>query len=110
MKFRRDRAVNIALATAALAALVVGALLADVFKILIAVAVAYGSLRIGLQMLRGLAQPLPEPPEPGELRKVKIQYRCNICGAEVRMTVAPEEDPEPPRHCQDEMDLVAPIE
>ncbi len=110
MKIRSDRAVDISLAVAALVGLVVGTILAEVFKVLIAVVVAYAVLRIGLGMLRGLAQPLPEPPEPGKLRKVKIEYRCSICGAEARMTVAPHEDPEPPRHCQDEMDLVAPIE
>ena len=110
MRISRNKAINIGLAVAALAALVAGAILAEVAKVLIAVAVAYTVLRIGIGMLRGLAQPLPEPPEPGKLRKVKIEYRCNICGAEVRMTVAPDEDPEPPRHCLDEMDLVAPIE
>ena len=110
MRISRDKAINIGLAVAALAALVAGAILAEVVKVLIAVAVAYAVLRIGFGMLRGLAQPVPEPPDAGTLRKVKIEYRCNICGAEVRMTVAPDEDPEPPRHCQDEMDLVAPIE
>ena len=107
---QRDRAVNIALLLLALAGLVVGAILADLFKVLIAVVIGYVVLRLGLAMLRNLARPLPEPPDPGILRKVKIEYRCAICGAEARMTVAPDEDPEPPRHCQDEMDLVAPIE
>ena len=110
MRISRDRAVNLALAAAALGAVVVGAILAEVFKVLIAVVVAYAMLRLGLGMLRHLARPLPEPPDAGALRKVKIEYRCSICGAEVRMTVAPDEDPEPPRHCQDEMDLVTPIE
>ena len=110
MRISRDKAINIGLAVTALAALVAGAILAEVAKVLIAVAVAYAVLRIGFGMLRGLAQPVPEPPDAGTLRKVKIEYRCSICGAEVRMTVAPDEDPEPPRHCQGEMDLVAPIE
>ena len=107
---QRDRAVNIGLVVLALGGLVLGAILADIVKVLIAVVIAYAVLRLGLAMLRNLARPLPEPPDPGTLRKVKIEYRCNVCGAEVRMTVAPDEDPEPPRHCQDEMDLVAPIE
>ena len=107
---KSDRAVNIGLIVLALGGLVVGAILADIVKVLIAVVIAYSVLRLGLSMLRNLARPLPEPPESGTLRKVKIEYRCSICGAEVRMTVAPDEDPEPPRHCQDEMDLVTPIE
>ncbi|MGH9275779.1 MAG: hypothetical protein ACRDZU_14125 [Acidimicrobiales bacterium] len=66
--------------------------------------------KIGFAMLGGLAQPVPEPPPAGELRKVKIMYRCSICGTEVRMTVANDEMPDPPRHCQDEMDLVTPVD
>ncbi len=70
----------------------------------------YVIIRSGLAILRGMAAPIPEPPPPGELRKVKIMYRCAICGTEVRMTVAPDEEPDPPRHCMQEMDLVAPVE
>ena len=79
-------------------------------NVIIAIVAAWVIIAVGLALLRGLARPIPEPPPAGELRKVKIQYRCSLCGAEVRMTVAPDEDPEPPRHCQEDMDLVAPIE
>ncbi len=79
-------------------------------RVAIAVAVMMIILRVGIAMLRGLATPLPEPPPPGELRKVKLLYRCSICGTEVRMTTANDEVPEPPRHCLEDMDLVAPIE
>jgi hypothetical protein len=79
-------------------------------NIVIAILVAYGIIRMGLAILRGLAHPIPEPPPAGELRKVKIAYRCSICGAEVRMTIAPHEDPAAPRHCLEDMDLMAPIE
>lgn len=82
----------------------------NVFNIVLAVLAGFIMLRIGLTMLRGLAQPIPEPPPAGELRKVKIMYRCSVCGTEVRMTIAPDVDPEPPRHCLEDMDLVAPIE
>jgi hypothetical protein len=81
-----------------------------VVSILLALAAAYVIFRIGLGMLHSIATPLPEPPPAGELRRVKIAYRCSVCGTEVRMTVAVEQDPEPPRHCQGEMDLMAPIE
>ena len=79
-------------------------------SIAIAVLAAYVIWRVGLAMLRALATPIPEPPPAGELRKVKIGYRCPVCGTEVRMTVATHEDPEPPRHFQGEMDLIVPIE
>jgi hypothetical protein len=79
-------------------------------RALVAVLAAAVLLRIGWAMVSGLAQPVPEPPDPGELRKVKLTYRCAICGAEVRMTIAPQQDPEPPRHCLEDMDLVTPVE
>ncbi|HTN99412.1 MAG TPA: hypothetical protein VL068_01955 [Microthrixaceae bacterium] len=65
-------------------------------------------LRIGYFVLQQLATPPPPPPDPGLLRKVKLLYRCSLCGTEVRMTSAIDEDPEPPRHCMEDMDLVAP--
>jgi hypothetical protein len=80
------------------------------WRTLVAVLVAAIVIRLGYAMISSLAQPVPEPPEAGELRKVKITYRCSVCGAEVRMTVAPQEDPEPPRHCLEDMEIVAPIE
>jgi hypothetical protein len=79
-------------------------------RALVATLVAAVIIRVGYAVVGGLAQPAPDPPEAGELRKVKITYRCSVCGAEVRMTVAPQEDPEPPRHCLEDMELVAPID
>jgi hypothetical protein len=81
-----------------------------IFRVAIALVAIYVILRIGFAMLRGLARPVPEPPPPGELRKVKITYRCAICGAEARMTLANDEVPSPPRHCLEDMDLVAPVD
>jgi hypothetical protein len=81
-----------------------------VVKVLIAIAVAYLIFRLGLAVLRMFAQPIAEPPPPGELRKVKLNYRCEICGTEVRMTAALDQDPEPPRHCQEDMTLVTPVD
>ena len=70
----------------------------------------YAIWRIGSGMLGSFVRPIPEPPPPGELRKVRIIYRCSICGTEVRMTAANDEVPDPPRHCLEDMDLVAPID
>jgi hypothetical protein len=97
-------------AIAIVAAVVLATSIFDVTwgKALVAAVAAAIIIRIGWAMISGLAQPVPEPPDAGELRKVKIMYRCSICGAEVRMTIAPQEDPEPPRHCLEDMELVAP--
>ena len=76
----------------------------------VAGAVAYVIISVGLTVLGGLARPIPEPPPEGEMRKVRFTFRCDICGAEVRMVLAPTEDPPPPRHCGDDMRLTGTIE
>jgi hypothetical protein len=53
--------------------------------------VGYVVWKTGIAMLRSLTRPLPPPPPPGEMRKVNLRY------------------PPPPRHCQEEMVVVAPI-
>jgi len=64
--------------------------------------------KVGVGLLRGVTTPLPGPPPAGELRKVNLRYRCSLCGVELKMTLANDELPDPPRHCQEDMDLVAP--
>ena len=76
-------------------------------KVVIAVAVFVVLMRLGMMMLGGLAR-VHAPPPVGEIRKVNLRYRCSICLTEVKMVQATEELPEPPRHCQEDMDLVAP--
>lgn len=83
---------------------------ADLLAVVIAVAAGALILKVGFGMLSGLATPLPPPPPAGELRKVKLVYRCSLCGTEVRMTSANDEMPEPPRHCMEDMDLLTPVE
>ena len=76
-------------------------------KLVIAIAVFVVIMRLGMMILGGLATPHP-PPEPGLIRRVNLRYRCSICLPAVKMGQAPEELPMPPRHCQEDMDLVAP--
>ncbi|MEO7556857.1 MAG: hypothetical protein ABIV94_09695 [Acidimicrobiales bacterium] len=80
-----------------------------VLKVVFAVAVGLVIWRLGRAMLGGLVRPIPEAPPPGELRKVRLLFRCSICGTEVRMTAANDDVPDPPRHCLEDMDLVAPL-
>lgn len=82
----------------------------EIVKIVFAVIGGGFLVYIGLRVLRFVAQKPPAPPPPGSMRKVKLNYLCSICFSEVQMKVAPMEDPEPPRHCGDEMDLQAPID
>jgi hypothetical protein len=77
-----------------------------VLKLVVAAIAFLFIWRVGTMILGGLARPIPEPPPPGELRKVKLVYRCSLCGTELRMTAANDDVPEPPRHCQEDMELV----
>jgi hypothetical protein len=65
--------------------------------------------KVGIGMLRALSRPLPPPPPAGEMRRVNMRYRCGVCGVELRLTMAPDEDPPPPKHCLEDMDVVAPL-
>ena len=65
--------------------------------------------RAGMGMLRALSRPPLPPPEPGELRKVNVRYRCEVCGVELKLTMAPDDEPPPPKHCLEEMVMVAPL-
>ncbi len=82
----------------------------DPVRVVVAMAIFYLILRIGMAILGAFARPIPEPPPPGELRKVKLVYRCSSCGAELRMTLANDQVPQPPRHCADEMDLLTTLD
>ena len=83
---------------------------ASIVALLVAAFAVFVLFKVGFAVLGGLATPIPEPPPAGELRKVKILYRCSVCGTEVRMTVANDQMPDPPRHCLEDMDLVTPVE
>ncbi|HEV7886352.1 MAG TPA: hypothetical protein VGO92_02260 [Acidimicrobiales bacterium] len=78
------------------------------FKLVVSLVFIVVVLRLGYGLIRTLGRPLPPPPPPGEMRKVNLRFRCTICGTEVKMTAAPDELPEPPRHCLEDMELVAP--
>ena len=78
----------------------------SILHVLTAVVTAAVLLRVGVGILRALAAPPAAPPVAGKLRRVKLLYRCELCGTEVRMTTATEENPDPPRHCMENMELI----
>jgi hypothetical protein len=65
--------------------------------------------KVGIMMLRSMTSMPPEPLPAGEMRRVNRRYRCDVCGVELRLTMAPDEDPPPPKHCLEDMTEVAPI-
>lgn len=74
-----------------------------------AVVICYVMWKVGIALIRSLTTPMPEPLPSGELRKVNVRYRCSVCGLEIKLMLAPDEDPPPPRHCLEDMDVVAPL-
>lgn len=82
----------------------------DVLRTAIAVASGYILLATGIKVLGAFARPIPDAPPPGELRRVKLTYRCSSCGTELRLTLANDTVPAPPRHCADDMELITNLE
>jgi len=90
---------------AILAAVTIVLLIADVdtTRVFIAILSAFLIFSAGFAVLGALARPIPPTPPRGELRKVKLTYRCDICGSELKMTLANDKVPDSPRHCGEEM-------
>lgn len=82
----------------------------SITNVVLAAGFALVLIRIGMRVLGSFARPVPAPPDPGELRRVRLTYECSICATTVRMTMANDEVPEPPRHCQEDMELVTPAD
>lgn len=83
--------------------------LSTIIWVAIGVAGGYAIWRVGMMFIRSMAAPRPAPPPAGEMRRVNVRYRCRECGVEIKMTMAPDEDPPPPRHCMEDMEIVAPL-
>lgn len=77
-----------------------------IFRVVVAVLIAVVIYRVGIWALRTFGTVPPPPPPAGEMRPIKVKYRCSLCGVEARMTLAPTETPDPPRHCMEDMELV----
>jgi hypothetical protein len=83
--------------------------LSTVIWVAVGIAGGYVLWKTGIGFLRSMTTPHPPPPPAGEMRKINVRYRCSVCGLELRVSMAPDEDPPPPRHCLEDMDIVAPL-
>ena len=77
-------------------------------RIVIAVLAALVLYLAAVKLIRGMLRPAPpDEPDLSLLRPVDFHYRCMVCGAGVTMTATPgDEDPDPPRHCKEDMVLI----
>jgi hypothetical protein len=83
--------------------------LSTIIWLVAGLAIAVVLWKSGIGLLRSFTTPMPPPPPAGEMRKVNVRYRCSVCGLEIKLTLAPDEDPPPPRHCLEDMEVVAPL-
>jgi len=74
-----------------------------ILRIGLAVVVALLLYLAGVALLRKFLVAPPEEPDPEDVQPVDLHFRCIVCGAEVTMTAAQGDDPEPPRHCREDM-------
>ncbi len=72
-------------------------------RVVVAVAAGLTIYVLGASLLRKFKTAPPPEPDPDHVRPVDLRYRCTVCGAEVTMTAAQGDDPEPPRHCREDM-------
>lgn len=74
-----------------------------VLRVVVGLAGALTIYVVGAALLRKFKIP-PEPePDPASLHPVDVEFRCTVCGTTVVMTAAPGDEPEPPRHCREDM-------
>ena len=77
-----------------------------VFTVAVALLMSFVIFKVGYALLASFSSPMPAPPPTGEMRRVKLRFKCSQCGMELRVTAAPDEVVLAPRHCMDEMDEV----
>ena len=71
--------------------------------IAIAIAIGVAIIAVTLWVVRLLLVPQPEDPDPDAVKEVAVDYRCVVCGMRLTITHAQQDDPEPPRHCREDM-------
>ena len=77
-------------------------------KVIGAVAAAVVLYTLGAAVLRSFFSSPPPDDEPAALEPVDLRFECLVCGSQLTMTAAPGgELPSAPRHCMEEMHLVA---
>lgn len=81
--------------------------------LLLKIALAVGAMLllywIGANLIRGFGT-VRDDEEAGEVHPVDLRFECVVCGTQVTMTAAPDAEPVAPRHCMEEMHLVAPFD
>jgi hypothetical protein len=79
-----------------------------IVRVVLGLLAVVGIYVMGAGMLAKFKIAPPAEPDPESVVPVDFRFRCIVCGAEVTMTAAnAEADVEAPRHCREDMVLVA---
>jgi hypothetical protein len=76
----------------------------EAVDIAIAITIGFVIIAAGWWVIRFLAAPVAGEPDPEDVVEVSIDYRCSVCGLQLTITHAREDDIRPPRHCREEME------
>jgi hypothetical protein len=80
-----------------------GGVVSLVLRVVIGLIGALTVYVIGAALLRKFKIEQEPEPDPSQLRPVDVEFRCSVCGTTVVMTTAAGDEPEPPRHCREDM-------
>ena len=71
--------------------------------LVVALAIGVGIMAVGIWAVRLLATPVPPEPDPEDLQPVAVDFACTVCGMQLTVTAAQDEEVRAPRHCREEM-------
>ena len=72
-------------------------------ELAVAIAIGVAIIAVTLWIVRLLPIPQPDDPDPDSVKEIAVDYRCIVCGMRLTITHAQDENPEPPRHCREDM-------
>ena len=77
--------------------------MAGLIQAAIAIAIGVGIFLLGRWGVRVLATGGPPDVDPDDVIDVEIPYRCIVCGMQLTITHAQDDEVPAPRHCHEEM-------
>lgn len=75
-------------------------------QIAVAVGMGAGILLVGRWAIRLLVTGGPPEVDPDDVVEVELGYQCVVCGMQLTVTYAQDDDVNPPRHCHEQMEPV----
>ena len=74
-------------------------------QVVLAVAIGVAIFAVALWVIRLLAIPAPDEPDPEDVHEVAYDFKCTVCGLRLTVTAAQDGELAAPKHCREEMVL-----